>query len=77
MSWKEWFFAHTDKFILLVMWIIALIFIRNMIYSSPPVAPENLGWARELASGILGAILGLITGATLARRSEPPPPPKS
>ena len=77
MSWKDWFQANSDKLILLGLYMVSLSFVLHLEHLSGATA-ENISWAREAAGTVLGAILGLITGASLAGRRppDPPAPPK-
>jgi hypothetical protein len=75
MDWKEWLQRNADRLILMVLYMGSLSFVLHLVHS-PNVSAENISWAREAAGTILGAILGLITGASLAGR-KPPDNPQS
>ena len=75
MSWKDWFQQNSDKLLLFVLYLVSLSFVFHLLHLHA-APPETVSWAREAAGTVLGAILGLITGATLARR-EPPKPPET
>lgn len=59
-------FDNLDKFILvsLFIWIVHETFIFVAMHANP----EIVSWAKELASGFQGALLGLITGVALGKR---------
>ena len=69
MFWKEWFRQNSDKLILLVVWLVCLSFVWRLMQANN-VPAETVSWAREAAGTVLGAILGLITGAALGSRGS-------
>ncbi len=75
MSWKDWLDHNTDKFILVALFVALLLLVLHLIHS-PGTSPENLSWAREAAGTVLGAIIGMITGQSLAARRAAQEKPK-
>lgn len=67
MTWKEWFFHNFDKILLFLVWLVCLRFVWKLM-TMPAIPPETVAWAREAAGTVLGAILGVITGAAIGRR---------
>ena len=62
--WAKWFQDNFDKLLLSLLWMFAIFVVLHMAHDSRD--NEHISWAREVASGLLGALLGLITGARLA-----------
>lgn len=63
---KQFIREHFDKllcttlFLLMVHTVLALVYLHS--------SPDVISWARELASGFQGALLGLITGIAIGQR---------
>jgi hypothetical protein len=57
--WPSWLRSQFDKFLLVAMWTAAGIVVIHFIHHNDA---SGASWAREAASGILGALLLRITG---------------
>lgn len=65
--------AHFDK--LLLAAIFCLMVCVVLVLSASGKSAETVSWAREVASGLEGGLLGLITGVAVGRKMGPPDPP--
>lgn len=64
MPWGTWLQQNFDKLLLLCAWVIGLTVVLHLMHHSADQA--NISWGRESAGTLLGAFLGLITGARYA-----------
>jgi hypothetical protein len=71
-TWGQFFRGNFDKLLLFFLLLIVLVLVLHMAHDKADAS--NIAWGREQAGTILGALLGLITGAAL-RRNDPPRPP--
>ena len=70
-TWGQWLRGNIDKFMLLGLLGVWATLIVHAIHDKSDM--DNVHWLRESANTVQGTLLGLITGATLASRREPPP----
>lgn len=62
---------HFDKLLLSGMFLVMICVVLHMAHDGRDAA--DMGWAREQANLIVGALLGLITGAVLRNGNRTPP----
>lgn len=68
----EFLAGHFDKLLLTGIFIALVLLVLHMSHDAADVSAVN--WARESAGTVLGALLGLITGALLRNGSKDNPP---
>lgn len=61
---------HFDKLLLASLFVYMTVVLLHMSHDSSDAA--DVSWAREQSNLIVGALLGLITGAVLRNGSRPP-----
>ena len=71
-TWGQWFRANFDKFLLLLLFSFLISLVYHSMHSKD-VDPSMVNWFREAANTIMGTLIGLITGVSIASRREPPP----
>ena len=67
----DFFKQQFDKLLLSTMMLVFLCVIVLFVYY--PANEKAIDWAINVFSALSGALLGLITGARLAQRNNPPP----
>ena len=60
---KDFLDAHFDKLLLVILFFVLLMVLLHMAHDGGDAA--DVGWAREEANLIIGALLGLVTGARM------------
>lgn len=68
-SWGQILRANFDKLLLFVLLLIMLAVVLHLTHGQSDAS--NIAWGREQSGTVLGALLGLITGAAL-RKPDPP-----
>lgn len=63
---KEFFSDHFDKLLLTALFLVLMGIILHVSHDGRDAM--DVGWAREQANLITGALLGLITGQALGRK---------
>jgi hypothetical protein len=73
-EWGKFFRDNFDKILLVMLYGSLLFIVFHMAHEK--VDPNHISWVREEAGTVIGALLGLITGAKLAAGRQDPPPPQ-
>lgn len=69
-DWGEFFRAH---FMTILLFLLILVMLGVVLHVTHHTGDDgNVAWAREQATGVIGAFLGLITSAKLAASKSDP-----
>ena len=65
MKWTTFIQVNFDKLLLTVMWVVQLIVVLLLVTVARDMS--SISWARELTGTVVGALIGIITGASLGK----------
>lgn len=68
-TWAHWFRGNFDKFLLVGLFAFLISLLIHTIHAKD-VDPSIAQWFRETCNTVMGTLIGIITGVSMARRDS-------